>query len=158
MRVRSGDIWLMTRLLWFCSGLFFPVSRWLIFTFLAPWVPLGRRYQLGGIFVSACLSSIIVNDWVYSHTPKWLSWPVIFADNDGTGLVRICLRLSIHLGGFLGSFAYAAGHQRAEPDRRSCTFSIGRLGLKWPCIICVTYKWKTSLPRLLSISKELELF
>ena len=58
------------------------------------------RYQLSGTFDSACLGSIIVNDWAYSHTPKWLSWLVILADNDGSGLVCIRLRLSIHFSFF----------------------------------------------------------
>ena len=59
-----------------------------------------------------------------------LAWLVCLADSDGSGLVRIRLRLSLHLGFLLGSFAYTARYQRAEPDKRLHTFSMGRYGVE----------------------------
>ena len=114
----------------------------------------GRQFWLRSLVLVQ--SSIIENDWVYLHTPKWLSWLVIFADNDGSGLVRIRLRLSIHFSFLLGSFAYAAVHQRAEPDRKFSTFIMdwnglvlylsligGRVLLRGFCLIY--WMWKIGL-------------
>ena len=126
------------------------------YQFLAPWVLLGCVHQLGSTFDSACLRSIIVNGWVYSHAPKWFSWLVCFVDNDGSGLVRIrhvsdwalvvCLAIDwlVYLRGW--------GHQCAEPDLRLCKFS---MGLKWRCIF-IANKRESFLPwlRLISLWKR----
>ena len=90
-----------------------------------------------------------MTSWVYSHTPKWLSWLVIFADNDSSGLVRIRLRLGIHF-----SFCFSRLPTRQRINALSQIESSARLvrvdmGLKWPCIIFVTNKRKSSLTWLL---------
>ena len=74
-----------------------------------------------------------MTSWVYSHTPKWLSWLVIFADNDDSVLVCIRLRLSIHFSFLLFSFTYAAGHQPGVPygAARQNTRSSGRIWASW---------------------------
>lgn len=108
----------------------------------------GRQFWLRSLVLVQ--SSTIENDWVYLHTPKWLSWLVIFADNDSSGLVRIRLRLGIHF-----SFCFSRLPTRQGINALSQIESSARLvrvdmGLKWPCIIFVTNKRKSSLTWLLS--------
>ena len=135
---------------WLCNGLYLSVSKSYDLSVFSPSCTLRCEYQLGGTFDSACLSSIIVNGWVYSHTSKWFSWLVCFPDNDGSGLVRIrhvsdwalvvCLPLD------WARLPRRWGHQCAEPDRRFCKFS---MGLKWH--IFIANKQESSLPRLVIV-------